>query len=121
MGFVHTDVTSVATWPKVDLVLCRDLLIHLPTDRILELLHSLKASGSRYLLTTTYDDIQVNRDFTPEERAVKYSRERRVSRKLNLRRDPFCLPEPITSIRENRTVACQKRVVGLWRFSDIEL
>jgi hypothetical protein len=39
--------------PKVDLVLCRDCLVHLSFDDIYESLDNLRRSGSMLLLTTT--------------------------------------------------------------------
>ena len=117
LKFVHADIRAVE-WPKVDLVLCRDVLIHLNHADILKLLAALKASGAKYLITTTYPDVTENRDFTPGQKRISYTRERRVSRKLNLQLPPFELPGPIATVRENDTEACQGRLVGLWRLSD---
>lgn len=39
--------------PKVDLILCRDFLIHLPNEQALAVLDRFRSSGARFLLTTT--------------------------------------------------------------------
>jgi len=44
--------------PKVDLVLCRDCLVHLSSDDIFKALQNIKKSGSKYLLCTTYTDVK---------------------------------------------------------------
>ena len=113
LRFVHADVREVE-WPKVDLIICRDLLIHLKHQDVLKLLAAFKASGARYLITTTYDDVTRNVDFTPRQKSCAYTREQRVSRKLNLRLDPFLLGDPIEHIHENTGQACQGRTVGIW-------
>lgn len=113
LTFEHADVRDYK-WPQVDLIFCRDLLIHLNHQDILKLLAAFKESGSRYLITTTYDDVTANVDFTPLQKSSRYSRERRASRKLNLQLDPFLLGKPIEFIRENNTEACQGRIVGIW-------
>ncbi len=113
LTFEHADVRGYK-WPQVDLIFCRDLLIHLKHQDILKLLAAFKESGSRYLITTTYDDETTNVDFTPRQKSFRYTRVQRASRKLNLPLDPFLLGEPIEFIRENNTEACQGRVVGIW-------
>jgi hypothetical protein len=40
--------------PKVDLIFCRDCLVHLPYSDIHKALNNCKESGSRYLLTTSF-------------------------------------------------------------------
>lgn len=50
--FHHKDVLSIDP-KKADLVLCKDVLIHLPDSDVLSLLRAIKDSGSRYLASTT--------------------------------------------------------------------
>lgn len=40
--------------PKVDLIFCRDCLVHLSFSEILKAIKNCKASGSKYLLTTSF-------------------------------------------------------------------
>jgi|GEM_PF-3262270 len=117
LKFERADVRTVA-WPQIDLVLCRDLLIHLQHADVLRLLAALKRSGSAYLMTTSYPDMTENRDFTPHQKRFEYTRERRPSRKINLELPPFELPRPLAVVRENESEACQGRIVGLWRLAD---
>jgi len=100
--------------PSVDLLLCRDLMIHMSNDDIVRLLGRMRRSGSRYLMATSYDYLDHNEDFTEAQKSRPYSHERRHSRKINLQLPPFDLPAPVEFVRENDTPACQRRIVGLW-------
>ena len=51
--FEVLDLTEDAL-PKVDLVLCRDLLVHFSASDIRRAIANLRRSGSTYLLTTTF-------------------------------------------------------------------
>lgn len=52
--------------PKADLILCRDLIIHLPISAVYELLENFVKSGSKYLLITQHilknDKYVLNKD-----------------------------------------------------------
>lgn len=50
--FHHADV-SLESLPKSDLVICKDVLIHLPSDLALSTLERIRSSGSRYLAATS--------------------------------------------------------------------
>lgn len=51
--FHHADILSIEP-KKADLVLCKDVLIHLPDAEVLPLLRSIISSGSRFLASTTH-------------------------------------------------------------------
>jgi SAM-dependent methyltransferase len=87
--------------PKADLVLCRDCLVHLSTENVLKALKNIAASGSRYLLTTTFVDQTINTDIIIGFRCV------------NLQLPPFSLPEPLMLIDEGSSEQADKRL-GLW-------
>ena len=57
--------------PQVDLIFCRDLLVHFNTKQILQTLQNFQKSGSKYLLTTTF------RGFPQTELVLKYAGPRR--------------------------------------------
>lgn len=114
--FVAADALNV-DWPRADLILCRDFTIHLPDDDIVKLLESFRKSGAKYLLTTSYDYLNENKDFTDQQKKHAYGRHSRPSRLVNLEIDPYRLGPPIESVRENSSVACQNRIVGLWRLN----
>ena len=73
--------------PKADLILCRDALVHFSFADIHAALANFKRSGSKYLLATSFIDLQCNEDI----RTGGW-------RPLNLQAEPFLLPAPIESI-----------------------
>jgi len=91
---------------RSDLILCRDLLFHLSNDLALQCLKNLKASGSKWLLTTTFPSLPGNRDLSLSVNVGW--------RQVNLCRPPFNLPEPVEVIQENDSDACRGRVVALF-------
>jgi len=101
---VHDVLTNAI--PKVDLVLCRDLLFHLTNDQILVILENVRASGSQWLLTTTFPRETFNKDV--------HIGKRPPWRAINLRVEPFNLPPPVGIIEEGNSQACRGRVVGLF-------
>lgn len=75
--------------PTSDLVLVRDCMVHLPLADITTALERIKASGSRYLLATTFTRHGENRDIRMGD-----------WRPVNLQAPPFNLPEPLHTIDE---------------------
>lgn len=103
-------VTTTA--PKVDLILCRDLLIHLPLDDCLKAILGFLDSESKYILITTYNNNEANEDISPG-----------AWRPVNLQIAPFNFPEPIQLIDDGDSDPTQQdygKCLGLWRISDIE-
>jgi len=95
--------------PKVDLVFCRDCLVHFPLRGVAAALANVKRSRSTYLLTTTFADRRVNDDI-------------RVAcwRPLNLERAPFRLSPPILTIDEEcPEPQFRDKRLGLWRIDSI--
>ena len=76
--------------PQVDLVLCRDGMVHLSDKEIMLALKNIRKSGSRYLLATSFPDKPVNVD-----PGITHWRP------LNLQQPPFGLPPPLEIIHEN--------------------
>lgn len=103
--FMVADVTT-DDLPKVDLILCRDCLTHLPNKKVLQALRQFKRSGSTYLMTTTHPKLTENADtFTGGYRP------------LNLERSPFELPVPLMIVGESS----DSGLLGLWKLSEISL
>ena len=75
--------------PKVDLFLCRDLLVHFSFDDIKKAVNNIKKSGSKYLLTTSFPNLKQNNDIITGD-----------WRKLNLQIPPISFPNPIKQILE---------------------
>lgn len=75
--------------PKVDAILCRDCLVHLSFEDAVIALKNMKASGTRYLLTTDF---------------VKHTTNKNIStgnwRPISLQYPPYCFPEPIHTLNE---------------------
>src|SRR5208283_4999775 len=79
--------------PTVDLVLCRDCLVHFSFLDIFTAIENIIRSGSKYLMTTTYYNIgRRNVDILTGE-----------WRPINLQLPPFNFPIPIALIDEQCT------------------
>ncbi len=97
--------------PKVDLIFCRDCLVHLSFNDIFLALQNISDSGSTFLLTTTFPARPHNRDIVRGDWTT-----------LNLQAAPFALPAPLKLINEECTEvdgAYKDKSLALWRISDI--
>jgi len=74
--------------PKVDLIFCRDMLVHFTLDDAIKVLRNFKKSGSRYLLITAHH-VEENKDIKTGE-----------WRKINFAKAPFHFPAPLQIINE---------------------
>lgn len=108
--FAVLDLTTDSL-PAVDLVFCRDCLVHLSNAHIREALRNVYASSATWLLTTTFpahwqeDDLE-DGDWRP----------------LNLEGPPFCLPPPLALVNEGCSEhdgAFADKSLGLWRIADL--
>jgi hypothetical protein len=131
VSYVGYDVHERATWPELrkagyrlevvditcedlrpaDLLICRDVFIHLPNDMILPALERFRRS-CRLLLTTSYTS-------DPALERGAFSNFERMSgpslshAKLDLSLPPFGLGEPMDRIPENSP----NKYLGLWDLS----
>lgn len=95
--------------PRADLILCRDCLVHLCNKDIFSALANMKASGSEFLLTTTYTRLKRNHD-TPTG----------SHRTLGLHLPPFNFPEPLHIIDEKcPDPGYDDKALALYRIADI--
>ncbi len=78
--------------PKMDCVLVRDCLVHLSFENIWRAIESLKRSGCRFLLTTSFPNLTENKDIQTG-----------YWRPLNLEIAPFHFPKPLEVLVENCT------------------
>jgi SAM-dependent methyltransferase len=106
-SFLVLDAAS-SDLPRVDLILCRDLLVHLSEKDIRRALENFQRSGSRFLLATTFPEHRVNEDITTGE-----------WRELNLQRPPFSFPEPLRMITERSTPSHPDKALALWELRDL--
>lgn len=97
--------------PTVDLIICRDCLVHLPLLYGCLALKQFQRSGSTYLLATTYPTALVNTDTAVGS-----------WRSLNLCLPPFNFGTPLTLISDpsDDTGANPDKSLGLWRLDAIE-
>ncbi len=97
--------------PKVDMVLCRDCLVHFSLKDIFSALLNVCKSGSTYLLITTFTSRRENCDIITGQWYP-----------LNLEIAPFSFPQPLWIINEESTErggADKDKSLGLWRVEDI--
>ena len=96
--FEQADVTSLAAadadrlFSPGDLILCRHLMFHLPSESNLKVLESLSTSRASALLLTTYlrADDNEGRDFVLA-----------MGHKVNLFREPYCVKDPTRMVRDD--------------------
>ena len=108
--FMRVDLIS-GPLPSADVILCRDGLVHFSFDNIVAAFRTIKASGAKYLLTTTFLDWQVNTDIVDGD-----------WRPLNLTQPPFLLPAPQRVILEDcmeEGGAYADKALAVWRVSDL--
>lgn len=91
LEFTCTDLVGDGL-PKVDLIMCRDCLVHLKNEDVLKALANFRASGSTWLLTTTFPDATDNPNL----------KKTGGWRPINLQLPPFNLPAPERTITEHR-------------------
>jgi hypothetical protein len=108
--FLTADITRDVL-PFADLILCRDCLVHLSFGNINRALATFRASGSPWLLTTTFSEWEQNEDCEDGD-----------WRALNLQRPQFDWPQPLELLNErceegNR--GWRDKCLGLWRFADL--
>ncbi len=97
--------------PQVDIIFCRDGLVHLSNKKIFLALRNFKDSLSKYLLTTTFTSHPKNRNIITGG-----------WRPLNFQLKPFYFPKPISIINEKCDLEGGKYVdkcLGLWKLEDI--
>jgi len=110
ISFRRLDLLSDAL-PSMDAVLCRDCLVHLSFANIMRAFANLKASGSGFLIATTFTDHDDNRDIVDGD-----------WRLLNLQAKPFSLPPPAALLNEGCREAggsYDDKSLGVWRIADL--
>lgn len=88
-----------------DLIMCRDVFIHLPNEDILKALSNFRKSG-KYLLTTSFFS---NENYTVDNK-YRMDKPRLQHAKLDLQAEPFNLGRPIGFIPED----FPHKYLGLW-------
>jgi hypothetical protein len=106
-NFIVLDIV-MSELPKVDLIFCRDCLVHFSNRLVKKAVNNIKCSGSRYLLTTTFPQHPKNaRIITGNWRP------------LNLCAKPFNFSPPIQLLNEAHPAPYQDKSLGLWEIQDL--
>lgn len=111
--FAVLDITKDPL-PYSDLILCRDCLFHFSVRAIFAALRNFAATGSKYLLTTTYPELHENIDIPVGG-----------WRPLNLELPPFGFPRPLRLINEHFLDSHGRlnteKGLALWKVEDLPL
>ena len=97
--------------PKVDLIFCRDCLVHFSFSDFLSSIENIKKSGSKYLMTTTFTNQRSNKDIHTGG-----------WRPLNLKLAPFNFPHPTYLLNEKCTEMdglFSDKSLGIWNIADL--
>ncbi len=111
---MHLDVTKDEL-PKVDLIFCRDLFVHMSNDNIFKALRNFKRSGAQYLLTTVFVGKQ-RRSTNCQIQAVG------DWRPIDLHKAPFNFPEAQILFNEycsEGNGANDDKSLALWALKDV--
>ncbi len=100
--FMVLDIVSQVP-PKVDLIFCRDCLFHFPFALAFKALRNFQASGSRYLMTSTFFD------------GVNESVASGYFYRINLQSAPFNFPSPVLAIQDSPDQP--SRHMAVWEMS----
>lgn len=98
--------------PAADVILCRDCLVHLSFADVRAAIANFVASGSTYLLTTTFTEHKRN-----------YDKQTGRWRPLNLCAAPFNFPAPLRLVNEEcpeEEGSYADKCLGLWRLDDLQ-
>lgn len=102
--FIFSDI-SRDRLPTVDVILCRDCLIHFSFKDIDAAIKNFKQSKSKYLLATNHIIVTENVEIQTGE-----------WRSLNLQMPPFTFPAPLKTIVEDPELG---KTLCLWRLEDV--
>ena len=112
ISFVELDITKDQI-PQMDLIFCRDCLVHFSFKDIYKALINIKRSNSTYLLTTSFQETYENKNIITGD-----------WRKLNFQHWPFRLTKPIDIIDEKYTKKGNKsgdKSLCLWKIDTLNL
>ena len=90
VSFMRVDIRK-DNCPMADLIICRDLLVHLSLDDCIKVIKNFADSGSKYLLLTNFLNVDQNIDIITGS-----------WRPLNMELKPFFFTKPLDVILECR-------------------
>jgi len=111
ISFKNIDIVNDSL-PKVDLIMVRDCLVHLPNKDVKKAINNIIDSQSKYLLTTNFmwKSPEANADIPVGG-----------WRRLNLQKEPFNFPFPIDIIIEGNVQSHDRdKTMSLWHIKDLK-
>lgn len=111
--FLHANALTDSL-PQVDLIICRDMLVHLSFNDCVKVLRNFKRCKSKYILITTFSwSSRINVDINTGS-----------WRPLNMEKNPFNFIPSMYLLNENCTEVNGiyiDKSLGLWRLQDISI
>ncbi|GCC52050.1 class I SAM-dependent methyltransferase [Chryseotalea sanaruensis] len=97
--------------PKVDLLFCRDCLVHFSFKDIFKAINNIRDSKATYLMTTTFPN-HTNHDILTGD-----------WRPINLQAQPFNFPKPLYVASElfNDDERFADKALAIWRITDVPI
>jgi hypothetical protein len=114
-NFICLDSSKDPIVSAYDAIFCRDLLVHLSTKHIGDVLTNFKDSKSTFLITTHFSDDRQYKNLRPLSLGVGW-------RAINFRLAPFNFPEPLLELNEGCTEGdgeFRDKTLAVWRLSDL--
>ena len=108
--FIKMNMVTDILPHDIDVVFCRDLLVHLPFNDICKVIRNIKKSNAKYLLMTTF----IKRPFVDIHVGCW--------RPISFFDAPFMFPKPLELINEICTQDYPNYIdksLGLWKVSDL--
>lgn len=109
-SFIKCDLMT-SDLPPVDVIFCRDCLVHFSDHHVWQTLRNIACSNAKYLVTTTFN-------LRDNDKSIETGQ----WRPLNLQAAPFNLPDPISFIDEHCTHddgQYPDKLLGVWSMDSI--
>ena len=105
--------------PQSDLIIVRDLLVHLDDSDIVECLYNIKKTNYKYIGITNYPNLEENK----KRLLGDYLRFGDKWRAINLTKEPYNLPEPTFNLSDNNDLASidKGKYISIWENKNFNL
>ena len=100
---------------EFDAIIAKDVLVHFPTEKVLQTLENFKKSGIKYIFLTHFNKIDTNVNIESFG----------LWRPINFNLEPFNFDKPIEMIKEKNekynfmNVRMQDKTLSLWELNDL--
>ena len=105
--------------PQSDLILVRDLLVHLDDSDIVKCLCNIKKTNYKYIGITNYPNLEENK----KRLLGDYLRFGDKWRAINLTKEPYNLPEPTLNLSDNNDLSNidKGKYISIWENKNFDL